>query len=85
MLLLAGTQDSVRGQTAEDSAHRTYKGVMVSDLDTFPRRLAAARAGVVRINAGKAEPHASATGTLACTPRGSGLGESGRSPCCSRT
>jgi hypothetical protein len=56
MLLLAGTQDSVRGQTAEDSAHRTYKGVMVSDLDTSPRRLAAARVGVVRINAGKASP-----------------------------
>jgi hypothetical protein len=54
MVLYAGTQGSGRGEAAEESFHRTFKGIMVADLDTPPRRLAAARAGVVRINAGKA-------------------------------
>lgn len=51
MLLFAGTKGAARSQAA---VHRTFKGVMVSDMDTPPRRLAAARAGVVRLNAGKA-------------------------------
>ena len=50
----AGTQGPARNEAAAASIHRTFKGMMVSDPDTPPRRLAAARAGVVRINAGKA-------------------------------
>jgi hypothetical protein len=54
MLLFAGTKGALHSDAAEASVHRTFKGVMVSDTDTPPRRLAAARAGVVRLNAGKA-------------------------------
>ena len=54
VLLFAGTQGPARSEAAAASVHRTFKGMMVSDLDTPPRRLAAASAGVVRINAGKA-------------------------------
>lgn len=39
---------------AEASVHRTYKGVQVPDMSIPPRTLAAANAGVVRINAGPA-------------------------------
>jgi hypothetical protein len=54
MLLFAGTKGAARSEATEGWVHRTFKGVMVSDMDTPPRSLAAARAGVVRINAGKA-------------------------------
>ena len=56
MLFLVGTQDSTRGESAQEPVHRTFKGVMISDLNAFPMRLAAAGVGVVRINTGKADP-----------------------------
>ena len=43
-----------RAYGAEASVHRTYKGVQVPDMSIRPRTLAAANAGVVRINAGLA-------------------------------
>ncbi len=50
----AATQSPARGEAAAVPVHRTFKGMMVSDLDTPPSRLVKARVGVVRINAGKA-------------------------------
>lgn len=47
-------QRAARSEAAAAPVDRTFKGMMVSDLDTPPSRLAAARVGVVRINAGKA-------------------------------
>ena len=55
VLLFAGANGAWRSEAAEGSVHRTFKGVMVPDTDTPPWRLAMAHAGVVRINAGRAE------------------------------
>jgi hypothetical protein len=52
--VFAAAQGPARSEAAAASVHRTFKGTAVSDLDTPPGRLAAARVGVVRINAGKA-------------------------------
>jgi hypothetical protein len=54
ILLFAGTKGAPHSKAVEGSVHRTFKGVMVSGTDTPARSLAAAHAGVVRVNAGKA-------------------------------
>jgi hypothetical protein len=54
VLLLAAAKGAPHGESSKGSVHRTFKGIMVPTMDTPPRSLAAAHAGVVRVNAGRA-------------------------------
>ena len=52
--LFAGANEAAPSKASKGSVHRTFKGVMVASTDTPLRSLAAAHAGVVRVNAGRA-------------------------------
>jgi hypothetical protein len=52
--LFAATKGAPHSKASTGSVHRTFKGVMVAGTNTPPRSLAAAHAGVVRVNAGRA-------------------------------
>ena len=54
ILLFAAAKGAPHGEVSKGSVHRTFKGVMVASMDTPPRSLAAAHAGVARVNAGRA-------------------------------
>ena len=54
MVLFAATKGAPHSRASSGSVHRTFKGIMVAGTNTPPRSLAAAHAGVVRINAGRA-------------------------------
>jgi hypothetical protein len=53
-LLFGAAKGAPHSEASKGSVHRTFKGVMVASTDTPPRSLAAAHAGVVRVNAGRA-------------------------------